>query len=74
MADLADLGEDIAPISSINVTPFVDVVLVLLVIFMVTAPILMKDSIGKPRPVWASPSRRRGRSFSTGSWYPTIRS
>ncbi len=34
------------PISAINVTPFVDVVLVLLVIFMVTAPVLMKDAIG----------------------------
>ena len=30
-------------ISGINVTPFVDVVLVLLVIFMVTAPIIAKD-------------------------------
>ena len=30
-------------ISAINVTPFVDVVLVLLVIFMVTAPIIAKD-------------------------------
>ncbi|MFN7454299.1 MAG: biopolymer transporter ExbD, partial [Pseudobdellovibrionaceae bacterium] len=29
--------------SSINITPFVDVVLVLLVIFMVTAPMLVKD-------------------------------
>jgi biopolymer transport protein TolR len=29
-----------APISQINVTPFVDVMLVLLVIFMVTAPLL----------------------------------
>lgn len=29
--------------SAINITPFVDVVLVLLVIFMVTAPMLMKD-------------------------------
>ena len=28
------------PISEINVTPFVDVMLVLLVIFMVTAPLL----------------------------------
>lgn len=31
--------------SSINVTPFVDVVLVLLVIFMITAPVLVKDII-----------------------------
>lgn len=29
--------------SAINITPFVDVVLVLLIIFMVTAPMLMKD-------------------------------
>ena len=29
--------------ASINVTPFVDVVLVLLVIFMITAPALVKD-------------------------------
>ena len=29
-----------APISEINVTPFVDVMLVLLIIFMVTAPLL----------------------------------
>lgn len=29
--------------SQINITPFVDVVLVLLVIFMVTAPMLVKD-------------------------------
>ena len=32
-------------ISTINVTPFVDVVLVLLVIFIVTAPTLLKDVI-----------------------------
>lgn len=29
-----------APISSINITPFVDIVLVLLIIFMVTSPML----------------------------------
>ena len=39
-------SDDTGPISAINVTPFVDVVLVLLVIFMVTAPVLMKDAIG----------------------------
>lgn len=31
--------------SNINVTPFVDIVLVLLVIFMITAPALMKELI-----------------------------
>jgi len=36
-------SEDSSLMSSINITPFVDVVLVLLVIFMVTAPMLIKD-------------------------------
>jgi biopolymer transport protein TolR len=45
---------DMGPISAINVTPFVDVVLVLLVIFMVTAPALMKDAIGLQLPKAAS--------------------
>ncbi len=36
--------------SSINVTPFVDVVLVLLVIFMVTAPIIAKDLLSVRLP------------------------
>lgn len=42
--------DEMGPISAINVTPFVDVVLVLLVIFMVTAPVLMKDSLGIQLP------------------------
>jgi biopolymer transport protein ExbD len=37
-------------INDINITPFVDVVLVLLVIFMVTAPMMMKDIIGLNLP------------------------
>ena len=37
-------------ISDINVTPFVDVVLVLLVIFMITAPAIMKDVINLKLP------------------------
>lgn len=36
-------SDDSSLMSSINITPFVDVVLVLLVIFMVTAPMLIKD-------------------------------
>src|SRR5580658_5424231 len=37
-----EAGEDrYAPLAEINVTPMVDVMLVLLVIFMVTAPLLM---------------------------------
>jgi biopolymer transport protein TolR len=33
-------GRHVSPVSEINVTPFVDVMLVLLVIFMVTAPLM----------------------------------
>lgn len=54
----SDTGEDNGPISSINVTPFVDVVLVLLVIFMVTAPLLMQDSIGIHLPKASSSDRK----------------
>jgi biopolymer transport protein ExbD len=38
-------GNDEEPISAINVVPFVDIILVVLIIFMVTAPIVMKPSI-----------------------------
>ena len=50
MAAELSSSEEMGPISAINVTPFVDVVLVLLVIFMVTAPVLMKDAIGLHLP------------------------
>jgi len=50
--------DDNGPISAINVTPFVDVVLVLLVIFMVTAPLLMQDSIGINLPKAASADKK----------------
>jgi biopolymer transport protein ExbD len=50
--------EDNAPISAINVTPFVDVVLVLLVIFMVTAPLLMQDSFGIHLPKATSSDKK----------------
>lgn len=43
-------NEEDEPISAINITPFVDVVLVLLVIFMVTAPALMKETLGIQLP------------------------
>ena len=45
-----DMGNSDEPISAINVTPFVDITLVLLVIFLVTAPALMKDTIGIQLP------------------------
>jgi len=45
MSDNSLTDENAGPglIGSINITPFVDVVLVLLVIFMITAPMLVKD-------------------------------
>ncbi len=49
-------------INEINITPFVDVVLVLLVIFMVTAPMMMKDIIGLKLPKTTSSDAQ---SFST---------
>ncbi len=42
---MSEQDDDAGLMSAINVTPFVDVVLVLLVIFMVTAPMMLKDSI-----------------------------
>lgn len=38
-------GEDDEPISDINIVPFVDIILVVLIIFMVTTPFIMKPSI-----------------------------
>jgi biopolymer transport protein ExbD len=38
------------PVAEINITPFVDVVLVLLVIFMVTAPILVREQMNVELP------------------------
>ena len=43
-------GRRAAPISEINVTPFVDVMLVLLIIFMVTAPMMVQGlAVDLPR-------------------------
>lgn len=44
MAARVDENDD-GEITEINITPFVDVVLVLLVIFMVTAPEMIKESL-----------------------------
>jgi len=49
-----DSGDESPLMSSINITPFVDVVLVLLVIFMITAPMLVKDILELRLPKTAS--------------------
>ncbi len=41
----SDSSDDLGVLSAINVTPFVDVVLVLLVIFIATAPIILKETL-----------------------------
>ena len=41
----AKLSGDDEPISEINIVPFVDIILVVLIIFMVTTPLIIKPSI-----------------------------
>lgn len=43
-------GEDDEPIADINIVPFVDIILVVLIIFMVTTPLIMKPSIAVNLP------------------------
>jgi biopolymer transport protein ExbD len=38
-------GDNDEPIADINIVPFVDIILVVLIIFMVTTPFIMKPSI-----------------------------
>lgn len=52
MAFKPDSGDDI--IAEINIVPMVDVILVVLIIFMVTAPMIMKPSININLPKAAS--------------------
>jgi biopolymer transport protein ExbD/biopolymer transport protein TolR len=49
--------DDLAPLAEINVTPLVDVMLVLLIIFMVTAPMLTAGlNVNLPQAAAAKPS------------------
>lgn len=50
MAGKASGGSNDEPIADINIVPFVDIILVVLIIFMVTAPVLLKPSINVNLP------------------------
>lgn len=50
-------------INDINITPFVDVVLVLLVIFMVTAPMMVKESLNIKLPASESSDKSEPKRF-----------
>ena len=60
-----DKGED-GVISDINITPMVDIILVLLVIFMVTANFMKKESINinLPRVTAADPNIRESKQIA----------
>jgi biopolymer transport protein TolR len=45
MASKISGGDNDEPIADINIVPFVDIILVVLIIFMVTTPFIMKPSI-----------------------------
>jgi biopolymer transport protein ExbD len=51
-------------INDINITPFVDVVLVLLVIFMVTAPMMVKETMNIQLPKGKSTERTQAKTFA----------
>ncbi len=42
---IGGMGGDDEPIASINIVPLVDIILVVLIIFMVTAPLVLKPTI-----------------------------
>ncbi|MDZ4697292.1 MAG: biopolymer transporter ExbD [Deltaproteobacteria bacterium] len=54
MANLDNANDDEGPIASINIVPFVDIVLVLLIVFMVTSSAIVKASLRVDLPKAAS--------------------
>jgi biopolymer transport protein ExbD len=57
-------NDEMPAISEINVTPFVDVVLVLLVIFMVTAPMLVREQMSVNLPKAQSGEKSASQSIA----------
>jgi biopolymer transport protein ExbD len=62
----SDNQDDVGGFSSINITPFVDVMLVLLVIFMITAPMLIKDIIDIRLPKTATSDGQKAETMTLG--------
>jgi biopolymer transport protein ExbD len=58
MASLDDVSDDEGPIASINIIPFVDIVLVLLIIFMLTSATIVRSSLKVELPKAASGGSR----------------
>jgi biopolymer transport protein ExbD len=58
MASLDEPAEDEGPLASINIIPFVDIVLVLLVIFMLTSATIVRASLKVDLPKAASGGSR----------------
>ncbi len=63
MGGASGSSKDSELIAAINVTPFVDVVLVLLVIFMVTAPVVLKDAFQVRLPKTATSDGRTAQTL-----------
>ncbi len=63
MATNLGSSDDNSMISGINVTPMVDIVLVLLVIFMITAPVIYQSAIKVQLPKAASGGNSKKSSF-----------
>lgn len=57
-------GNNDEPISEINIVPFVDIILVVLIVFMVTTPIIMKPSINVNLPQAGSGDKTAPSEFS----------
>lgn len=57
-------GSDDQPIAEINIVPFVDIILVVLIIFMVTTPFIMKPSLNVQLPEAGSGEETAPSKFS----------
>ena len=57
-------GNDDQPIADINIVPFVDIILVVLIIFMVTTPFIMKPSLNVQLPEAGSGEETAPSKFS----------